>query len=62
MHFGKKKTKKREAFYKTQEHGIQAKSKEQQFRSRIQSDIKIYKGDFLNTGDQKNQEENEKVR
>ncbi len=51
---------KREAFYKAQESEKTTESKGQQFRHRIQSNVKIYEEDLTNTGEQRNQEETEK--
>ena len=61
MHFGKKKTKKREAFYKAQESEKTAETKERQFRNHIQLDVKINGEGLANTGEQKKQEKFKKV-
>lgn len=60
--FWKEENQKREAFYKAQESEKTAETKERQFRNHIQLDVKINGEGLANTGDQKNQEENEKVR
>lgn len=51
--FWAEENKKREAFYKAQESEIQAESKEQQFRNRIQSDVEINAEGLAKTGEQK---------
>ena len=58
--FWKEENQKREAFYKAQESEKTTESKGQQFRHRIQSNVKIYEEDLTNTGEQRNQEETEK--
>lgn len=51
--FWAEENKKREAFYKAQESEIQAESKEQQFRNRIQSYVEINAEGLAKTGEQK---------
>ena len=59
--FWAEENKKREAFYKAQESEIQAESKEQQFRNRIQSDVEINAEGLAKTGEQKKREKFKKV-
>lgn len=58
--FWEEENQKREAFYKAQKSEKTAETKEQQFRNRIQSDVKIKAEGIENTEEQKKREENPK--